>query len=153
MLPHGDIIANTKTTVFLRVLEYYRGILFLTTNQIAQFDIAVQSRVHIALKYEELTKKQTKDIFMDFLSQYNEKGVVKGFNKFENYVAGELHRKKFDGRQIRNIITCAMGYARSRDEKMSLDDVKHIVAYMEDFKDDLAGRKFAKCSSSSFSRS
>jgi hypothetical protein len=127
--------------VFLSVLEYYRGILFLTTNQIAQFDVAVQSRIHIALKYEELTKKQAKEIFLEFLSQYREKGVVEGYEKIEAYVNSELHRKKFDGRQIRNIITCAMGYARGHGMKMSLDDIKHIVTYVEDFKSDLAGRK------------
>lgn len=32
-------------TVLLRVLEYYDGILFLTTNRLRSFDIAVQSRI------------------------------------------------------------------------------------------------------------
>ena len=130
-----------QNAVFLRVLEYYRGILFLTTNQIAQFDIAVQSRVHIALKYNDLSKKQTKDIFVDFLSQYKNKGMVEGSEALERYAEKELPRKKFDGRQIRNIVSCAMGYARGQDQKMSLEHVQHIVGYVEEFKDDLAGRK------------
>ena len=37
--------------VFLRVLEYYAGILFLTTNRIGDFDEAFTSRIHMRLFY------------------------------------------------------------------------------------------------------
>ena len=100
----------------------------------------MQSRVHIALKYEELTKKQTKDIFLEFVCQYHKKGVVNGIKKLEDYAERNLYRKKFDGRQIRNIVTCAMGYARARGEKMTLSHIEHVVSYVEDFKHDLAGQ-------------
>ena len=58
----------TLVGVFLRVLEYYRGITFLTTSQIAQFDVAVQSRVLIALKNDKLDEEQTFKIFMGFVN-------------------------------------------------------------------------------------
>lgn len=41
----SDIQRNTIVSVLLRVLEYYEGILFLTTNRLKSFDIAVQSRI------------------------------------------------------------------------------------------------------------
>jgi hypothetical protein len=41
----SDIHRNTIVSVLLRVLEYYNGILFLTTNRLMSFDIAVQSRI------------------------------------------------------------------------------------------------------------
>lgn len=34
--------------VLLRVLEYYEGILILTTNRMRTFDIAVQSRIRMS---------------------------------------------------------------------------------------------------------
>lgn len=49
--------------VFLQVLEYYSGILFLTTNRVGQLDEAFQSRIHLTLYYPSLDEKQTEQIF------------------------------------------------------------------------------------------
>ena len=128
--------------MFLRVLEYYRGILFLTTNQIAQFDVAVQSRIHVALKYNQLTKSQTANIFVDFIDQYRRQGGVQpDRKKIENFANNELFKKHFDGRQIRNIVTTAMGYSRGiGQEKMTLDHLRHVVSFVDDFKTDLSAQ-------------
>ena len=45
-----DIHRNALVSIFLRLLEYFQGILFLTTNRVATFDDAFQSRIHIALR-------------------------------------------------------------------------------------------------------
>lgn len=50
-------------SAFLRVLEYYAGILFLTTNRIGDFDEAFTSRIHISLYYPELSRGKTIGIF------------------------------------------------------------------------------------------
>jgi hypothetical protein len=49
--------------VFLRMLEYYNGVLFLTTNRPGVLNEAVKSRLHLSLRYEALTLEQTKAIF------------------------------------------------------------------------------------------
>ena len=41
-------------SVMLRLVEYHRGILFLTSNRIESFDPAFQSRITLALRYEPL---------------------------------------------------------------------------------------------------
>ena len=45
-----DIHRNALVSIFLRLLEYFQGILFLTTNRVSTFDDAFQSRIHIALR-------------------------------------------------------------------------------------------------------
>jgi hypothetical protein len=40
--------------IFLRLLEYHQGVLFLTTNRVKCFDKAFHSRISIAIKYEDL---------------------------------------------------------------------------------------------------
>ncbi|KAG5768318.1 hypothetical protein H9Q72_004086 [Fusarium xylarioides] len=54
---------NALVSVFLRVLEYYSGILFLTTNRVGILDEAFKSRIHISLYYEPLSRQQTVEIF------------------------------------------------------------------------------------------
>ncbi|KAI9697895.1 MAG: hypothetical protein M1820_007682 [Bogoriella megaspora] len=135
-------LASVWKAILLIVLEYYRGILFLTTNQIAQFDVAVQSRIHIALKYNKLTKSQTTKIFRDFIDQYRRQGGIKTEDKdIVKYGNTELFKKGFDGRQIRNIVTTAVGYARGIGvEKMNLEHIRHVVGFVDDFKTDLSAQ-------------
>lgn len=125
-------------SVFLRVLEYYEGILFLTTNQIAQFDVAVQSRIHIALKYDQLNDEQTTSIFDQFLVQVHKNKQIKDrdLQDIRNWVKNEVIRRKygFDGRQIRNVLSCAMTLARARGKKLSKEEVVDVVDFVRDFK-------------------
>jgi hypothetical protein len=46
-----DMKRNALVSVFLRVLEYYNGLLFLTTNRVGTIDEAFKSRIHISLYY------------------------------------------------------------------------------------------------------
>lgn len=54
-----DIERNALVSVFLRMLEYYSGILFLTTNRVGALDEAFRSRVHISLYYPHLSRDDT----------------------------------------------------------------------------------------------
>src|SRR6266487_4835165 len=51
-----DIHRNKVVCTFLRTLEYYEGIMFLTTNRVQTFDDAIASRIHLMIKYESLSK-------------------------------------------------------------------------------------------------
>ncbi|KAL4780120.1 hypothetical protein BJX76DRAFT_361128 [Aspergillus varians] len=60
---------NRLVTVFLRKLEYYEGVLFLTTNRLMEFDEAVLSRIHLKIKYPELTQDARQKIWESFLAE------------------------------------------------------------------------------------
>ena len=51
------------SSVFLRILEYYSGVLFLTTNRVGTLDEAFKSRIHMSLYYPPLNLTQTEAIF------------------------------------------------------------------------------------------
>ncbi|PVI01685.1 hypothetical protein DM02DRAFT_717776 [Periconia macrospinosa] len=109
---------NALVSVFLRVLEYYHGIMFLTTNNIATFDIAIPSRVHVAIKYESLNAEQMKGIFRGFIDKLSENNAVDDYDEImETWFEDNIRKAQFDGRQIRNTVTVALGLARaSRDD-------------------------------------
>jgi len=73
---------NSVVSVFLRVLEYYSGILFLTTNKVGHFDEAFKSRIHVSLYYPALDKRSTLKIW-----KMNLERLVKGKKALE--VEGE----------------------------------------------------------------
>jgi hypothetical protein len=53
--------------VFLRLIEYYQGILFLTTNRLQDFDDAFQSRIHLTVRYDALESIRRAKIWGNFL--------------------------------------------------------------------------------------
>lgn len=49
------------------MLEYYDGILILTSNRVATFDEAFKSRINLAIRYEDLEEEQRLKILRNFI--------------------------------------------------------------------------------------
>ena len=60
---------NSLVSVFLRKLELYEGIMLVTTNRVKDFDEAVQSRIHVGVKYSPLGVDTRKEIWRSFLEK------------------------------------------------------------------------------------
>jgi hypothetical protein len=95
---HQDVHRNALVSVFLRLLEYFQGILFLTTNRVETFDEAFQSRIHIALKYAELGVKAKREIWRMFLGKVAESGSEIGTFRDTDY--DRLAKSNLNGRQV-----------------------------------------------------
>lgn len=88
---------NALVSVFLRELEYYQGIMFLTTNRVKQIDDAIASRVHIPLRYKSLSLDDRRGIWKGFL----EKAVTKeGGASCSRKDLERLAEKDINGRQV-----------------------------------------------------
>ncbi len=111
-------------------MEYYEGILILTTNRIKTFDVAVQSRVNLAIRYQDLSVEDRKKIFRNFYNQLTTDncGELKPIKEYMDDFDEELN-----GRQIRNVFSSAMALARQRDEKVCLKDFKDVVKVTREF--------------------
>ena len=94
-----DIHRNALVSIFLRLLEYFQGLLFLTTNRVETFDDAFQSRIHVALRYGELTTKAKRSVWKMFLDKVQAKdGVETAPFKEGDY--DKLARHSLNGRQV-----------------------------------------------------
>lgn len=86
-------------------MEYYRGILFLTTNRIGHIDDAIMSRVHLVLKYDRLDDAARRTIwtqFMDKLEQDGDTFTVDRRAKKYLLEVSESELTSWNGREIRN---------------------------------------------------
>lgn len=107
---------NMLVSVLLRCLEYYEGIMFLTTNRITSIDIAVQSRIHLAIQYKSLNGEQAYRIYRNLLDKVPDSGIKGERRKLYRSIEKDLCRRNvMNGRQIRNIVSAALGVARNRD--------------------------------------
>jgi AAA+ superfamily predicted ATPase len=124
----SDLQRNALVTVFLRVLEYYDGILILTSNRVGTLDEAFKSRIQVSLHYPNLSRPQRHKIWRNFINRFKrfEQPDI-DFDDVNCYI-GELAEQEMNGRQIRNAITTARQLARFKDRKMTHADLKHVIA-------------------------
>jgi hypothetical protein len=122
------VVTDYQHVVFLRILEYYNGVLFLTTNRVGTLDEAFKSRIHMSLYYPPLNKKQVTEIFSMSINKLDkiegERHTLTNEPKL-NIKEGNLlkfaedHCEKtkeaggrWNGRQIRNAFQIASSLAR-----------------------------------------
>ncbi|KAI1337559.1 P-loop containing nucleoside triphosphate hydrolase protein [Xylariaceae sp. FL0016] len=127
-----DLARNSLVSIFLRTLEYFSGVLFLTTNRINSFDLAFQSRIHLALKYHGLNTDARAQLWELFL------GRTPDF-KAEDWpdeVIQELAAVEINGRQIKNSVRTAYALAGAEKQKFSLEQVRDVLATVAEFQKD-----------------
>jgi SpoVK/Ycf46/Vps4 family AAA+-type ATPase len=66
-----NIAANAVVGVFLRVLEYFNGLLFLTTNRVDDIDEAIISRCIAMIKYHPPTSEDRRKIWKVMTEQFD----------------------------------------------------------------------------------
>ncbi|KAI1130635.1 hypothetical protein F5Y10DRAFT_111639 [Nemania abortiva] len=142
---------NAIVGVFLRTLEYYSGILFLTTNRVGALDEAFRSRVHISLWYPYLSLADTISILRSNLgrlprwdkSKISNRGLIKVmYKEIEDFIRREYedyskavkkNRGPWNGRQIRNAVQVAACLALY-DKKNSEDEDLPAILTAEHFR-------------------
>jgi SpoVK/Ycf46/Vps4 family AAA+-type ATPase len=116
-----EVDRNALVSVFLRQLEYYSGILFLTTNRPGTIDEAFKSRIHLSLRYPSIDLSSTRqmwDNIMRRLEAENARAEVRvEFDRRGLLAFAEQHYKRrqqassgstWNGRQIRNAFQTAL---------------------------------------------
>lgn len=86
-------------------MEYYRGILFLTTNRIGHMDLAIMSRVHIIIHYEPLSVQYKTKIWEDFFAKLEaEREDIYIEKRAKDFILEEdtMKATNWNGREIRN---------------------------------------------------
>lgn len=119
-----DLERNKLVSIFLRVLEYYEGLLFLTTNRIDNIDAAFQSRIHISMAYPDLTVESRRHIWTNFLKGLDAQ-TAGGFGEKD---LDELATVKLNGRQIKNVLKSAALLAARKKDKLGRKYVDTVLA-------------------------
>jgi len=135
----SDILRNAMVGIFLRLLEYHQGVLFLTTNRVECLDEAFSSRINIALFYPPLDAMSRKEIWKNFLlesrqdrsekssqSKHKKRAMKKEEEEIKSsgFDFDNLSSFNLNGRQIRSCVRTARAIANS--EKLPLSHA-HLV--------------------------
>lgn len=121
----NDIQQNAIVGVFLRVLEYYRGILFLTSNRAVVIDDAILSRATVHIKYEKPNQESLNRIWsvlnVQFKAGLSDELVKQLVKTFPNIA----------GRDVKNMLKLVIRFARRREEKITLKHFKQLAVHKD----------------------
>lgn len=87
----NDIHRNELVSIFLRELEYFRGIIFLTTNLYHTIDSAFRSRVSLHLLFKPLTSEARELVWRKFLNRLPETGIKDKARLITNGIVNGRH--------------------------------------------------------------
>jgi len=123
----NDIVRNAMVGIFLRLLEYHQGVLFLTTNRVKSFDKAFHSRISIALKYDDLGTEARAKVWGNFLE-------IAGISGID---INQLVKFDLNGRQIKNTIRLSQSIAFSKHEPIATEHILKTITSVIKFQEDL----------------
>ena len=122
-----DVHRNAMVGVFLRLLEYHQGVLFLTTNRVKNFDRAFHSRISIALHYPRMDGDTQLRIWRNLLDAAG----------IRNIDPALLDSTGINGRQIKNAIRLAQTLAKSEGVEVDMGHLEMTLNAAREFEEDL----------------
>ena len=128
---YQDLSRNAVVSIFLRVLEYFDGILFLTTNRIGQFDEAFRSRLHLTLHFPQLKAPERKKVLFNFLAEL--KMDDEDRDELKEQVGDMITLQKLNGRQIRNTVRTAIALAENQGKPLQAEHFETVLKMTRDF--------------------
>ena len=123
--PHSQACELIPPLVFLRLLEYYKGVMFLTTNRVSTFDAAFQSRIHLTIDYPKLDFRSKMLVWLTFIRPQGDA------SKYASHIDEEdlrtLANMDVNGREIKNIVKTAKLLASQKRVPLAMEHVATVV--------------------------
>ncbi|KAH7323246.1 hypothetical protein B0I35DRAFT_510423 [Stachybotrys elegans] len=117
---HNEIVA-----VALRILEYYRGTLFMTTNRHDSIDRAFESRIHLTLNYPDLMPESKEQIWRQMAARAGRPELP---TTLANEEFARLRELPLNGRQIKNTVKNAAMLAHRQGVAVEIRHIKTVLA-------------------------
>lgn len=117
-----DILQNCIVGTFLRLLEYYNGILFLTTNRADIIDEAIMSRVTVSIEYKNPEHSDLCKIWETHIPAY-------GLNIPAVNIGQIATTFPMSGRDVRNCLKLLSRYYKD-GEPITVEKIEAIKDYL-----------------------
>lgn len=119
----SDLARNKLVSVLLRQLEYFQGVMFLTTNRVAAFDPAFESRIHLTIHYPKLDFDGRRHIWRTFVKP-DEASYTSDIQEAD---LDKLAQAELNGRQIKNVVQTSRLLAARDKSPLSMDHIAVVL--------------------------
>lgn len=121
----NNIERNAMVSIFLRQLEYFSGVMFLTTNRVRSFDQAFFSRISIPISFPDMTKEVRIQVWHSVLA-----GAGLDHQMFN---LEQLSEHEVNGRNITSAVRQAQTLALAAKRPIHQKDLERSLTMMEEF--------------------
>lgn len=118
----NDLVRNAMVSIFLRLLENYQGIMFLTTNRPEEFDIAFKSRISININCKDLDQESRFKVWTNLLNASN--------TDISSIDIKKLSQVEMNGRQIKNCIRMGQCLAKESNQTLSTEIIEKVIPFV-----------------------
>lgn len=117
--------------VFLRQLEYFQGIVFLTFNRVSGFDRAIKSRIHLLLGFNTPDIDGRRSLWKQMLGKIPPEEIEFDIEEALAMVEGY----PVNGREISNTINTMRTLGREEAGKVTLSHFKMMIQVWLDYEE------------------
>jgi hypothetical protein len=119
----NDLQHNAIVAEFLRTLEYFKGLLFMTTNRVGDVDDAILSRCIATIKYEVPPKEDAMRLWKSLATQFHADLSDELVDSLSNIYA------KCSGRDIKELLKLTSKYCKSKQIPFSEDAFRQCAVF------------------------
>jgi SpoVK/Ycf46/Vps4 family AAA+-type ATPase len=119
----NDLEHNAIVAEFLRTLEYFNGLLFMTTNRIDDVDDAILSRCIATIKYEIPPKDDAKRLWKSMAEQFNAELPDELIETLTVIFA------QASGRDIKELLKLTCKFCRGKQIPLSVDAFRQCAMF------------------------
>jgi AAA+ superfamily predicted ATPase len=118
----ADLQRNAVVGVFLRLLEYYKGLLFLTTNRLDAIDDAIVSRCIAVIKYQNPPISER-------LKIWRTQAELNGLSLTEDQLLTLAEKFECSGRDIKGLVRLTGRFCKAKNKQPEFADFQRLAAF------------------------
>ena len=122
-----DIQQNAIVGVFLRVLEYFRGVLFMTSNRGTEIDDAIMSRATAWIQYTYPDATRLRDVWDVLSRQYQ---VLLTPEQILELV-GREGLKCISGRTVKNLLKLSRLLVSKNQQPVTVKTIEYVSQFLD----------------------
>ncbi|KAL4815391.1 P-loop containing nucleoside triphosphate hydrolase protein [Aspergillus spinulosporus] len=120
--PYERLEQNKIVAVFFRLLEYYRGVLIITTGRADTIDKTLKSRVHFTMYFPELSASVRKQIWRQSIARSKADAAI------TDKVYDRLSQLPLNGHQIKQVVKIATLLSYQQTQSLGLAQIRTVLS-------------------------
>ena len=133
----SNLKRNELVSSFARFLDYYQGIVIITTNRVTRFDGALMPRIDLTLGLPPLDRDRRLTIWRNQIQDLFDDGTI-DFSRFDDLCAlasDEWSMEDFNGHQIRKAVKTAKTVAEKKGKGLRRQGIETMLKMERQFQE------------------
>ena len=134
---HANLKRNDLVSSFVRFIEYYQGIVFITTNRVSRFDERLMPRIDITLGLPPLDRDRRVGIWHNQIQDLFDEGIINAAQSADLRMLAQQKWSMHDinGHQIKKVVKIAKVLAEKKGKMLGYREVEMMLKMEREFEE------------------